>query len=78
MIQTERLSELKHKEAGIVINPAQVNNKGTFYYAWQSGDTDTLGRYDLEFEATPASGGKFTIPVTANAVVYIVADIDET
>lgn len=49
---------------------------GEFEYQWQNGDTDTVGLYDIEFEITPQSGGKFTIPVKDEAKVAIVASRD--
>jgi len=49
---------------------------GQFEYRWQSGDTDTVGRYKIEFEINPASGGKFTLPVDEQAVVHIHEALD--
>lgn len=48
-------------------------------YRWQDGDTDIEGTYTIEFEITPQSGGKFTVPNGQNpALVIIAADLDET
>ena len=53
---------------------------GQFEYKWQtgSGDTDVIGKYHIEFEITPASGGKFTLPVDPRDVaeVYVVKSLD--
>lgn len=49
---------------------------GYLHYVWQSGDTDTAGSYYIEFEITPASGGKFTVPAYDKAVVEIIDDLD--
>lgn len=35
---------------------------GVVEYAWASGDTDTPGRYDAEFEVTVSGGGIFSTP----------------
>ena len=49
---------------------------GKFYYAWGANDTDTVGKFDIEFQVTPASGGKFTVPPKGKARVVIKADLD--
>jgi hypothetical protein len=52
-----------------------VNGQGE--YRWQAGDTDTVGKYFIEFEINPASGGKFTIPTESeDAVVRILDSLD--
>lgn len=53
--------KIDRRTTGITI-ANQTTNKGEVDLAWQSGDTDTLGTYYIEFEITPASGGKFTLP----------------
>lgn len=48
-------------------------------YRWQAGQTAVEGTYSIEFEFTPQSGGKFTVPNGQNpALVIIAADLDET
>jgi len=49
---------------------------GQFEYRWQAGDTDTVGRYKIEFEINPASGGKFTLPADEQAIVHIHSSLD--
>lgn len=49
---------------------------GKFHYAWQAGDTDTAGKFDIEFQITPSSGGKFTVPARGKAKVVIMPDLD--
>lgn len=53
---------------------------GKFSYTWQAGDTDTAGKFYIEFEITPSAGGKFTVPADPDeiAVVYIEPDFDAT
>lgn len=51
---------------------------GKGHYEWQSGDTDTSGTYLMEFEATPSSGGKFTLPVKETFYIIISDDLDNT
>ncbi len=53
--------KINSASAGVVI-ANQTTNKGEFEYRWQTGDTDTVGSYYIEFEITPQSGGKFTLP----------------
>lgn len=50
---------------------------GEFEYRWQDGDTAAVGLYDIEFEVTPQSGGKFTVPSKpGEAEVLIAASLD--
>lgn len=50
---------INRSTAGITLTDATA---GAFTYQWQAGDTDSTGLYDIEFETTPAAGGKFTLP----------------
>ena len=61
---TDGTLKINRQSAGIVIDPDQVANIGQFKYEWQAGDTDTPDNYCIEFEITPAAGGKFTIPAS--------------
>lgn len=49
---------------------------GEFEYRWQAGDTDTAGRFLIEFEVVPLSGGKFTVPQKEPAVVIVRDSLD--
>jgi len=53
---------------------------GEFEYQWQSGDTDSVGKYYIEFEINPASGGKFTLPSKPEdrAEVHVIESLDAT
>lgn len=59
------------------INVSDVTN-GKFEYRWQSGETGTSGQFYIEFEVSPASGGKFTIPnyKDGRAEVQIISGLD--
>ena len=67
--------KINRQTTGITISDGA---NGKFYYAWQSGDTDTTGKYYIEFEINPASGGKFTVPASPNekAEVFIEPSLD--
>lgn len=65
--------KINRQTVGIVITNAAA---GEAEYRWQSGDTDTAGRYLIEFEVNPQSGGKFTVPAGEQAVVLIVESLD--
>jgi hypothetical protein len=66
--------KIDRQNAGINITGAAA---GEFEYRWQAGDTDTVGPYDVEFEISPQSGGKFTVPAKAGeAEVIIAASLD--
>lgn len=64
--------KINRQSAGINITDA-VN--GEFEYRWVSGDTDITGDYLIEFEVTPSSGGKFTLP---QAPLRIIPGLDTT
>ena len=58
-----------------VIVTDAVNGLGEL--RWQSGDTNVLGTYAIEFEITPGSGGKFTVPTRGQrALIQIVQSLD--
>ena len=44
---------------------------GLFEYHWQAGDTDTVGKYTIEFEVGP---DKFTVPKRPNDAVVLILD----
>lgn len=66
---------INRQTAGVTITAAAT---GLFQYQWQSGDTATTGTYAPEFEITPGSGGKFTLPINRDSKIIIVADEDAT
>ncbi len=63
--------KINRASAGIVI-ANQTTNKGEFEYRWQSSDTDTAGSYYIEFETTPQTGGKFTLPSPDQGLAAVV------
>lgn len=66
--------KFQERITGIVITDAA---NGRFEYRWQSGDTDTTGKFKMEFEVTPASGGKFTLPKAGDSlIIEIKEDIE--
>ena len=54
------------------------STSGKFEYRWQGTDTDTSGKYFIEFEITPTAGGKYTLPTDRGAIVRIIDDEDST
>lgn len=75
MVNAESLSIVISTIGGVTITAAST---GLFHYQWATATTATTGTYHVEFEITPASGGKFTLPVKKTARVIIVADEDST
>ena len=67
--------KIDRQTTGVTITDA---TNGKFEYRWQSGDTDTIDNYKIEFEIVPASGGKFTMPAKPDEVakVFIVDSLD--
>lgn len=59
---------INRSTAGVTITGA---TSGQFEYQWQSGETDTVGAYDIEFEITPSAGGKFTMPNPIDGVAHV-------
>lgn len=53
-----------------------VAASGLVQYQWAAGNTGSIGIYAIEFEITPALGGKFTVPARGPALVVIVPDED--
>jgi len=52
----------------------QVTNKGVATYTWVSGDTDTAGTYDVEFEVAWPDGIE-TFPNTGYLSIVIEPDL---
>lgn len=48
---------------------------GTVKYVWATGDTDTAGSYNAEWEVTFADGRQETFPNNSNLVVKITLDL---
>lgn len=67
--------KINRATAGLTITASVA---GEFQYQWQAADTNTTGSYFIEFEITPASGGKFTVPSDRSARVEITGDFDAT
>jgi len=49
---------------------------GVVQYDWQSGDTDTVGTYYVEFEVTYADASVETFPNNGNKVVTVVKELN--
>ena len=49
---------------------------GVVRYDWQSGDTDTVGSYYVEFEVTYADASIETFPNNGNKVVSVVKELN--
>lgn len=64
---------LNYTITGVTVTAATA---GEFQLQWPTGSTATTGVFQLEFEITPSSGGKFTVPVKDDAMVIIEPDLD--
>jgi len=49
---------------------------GIVQYDWQTGDTDTVGTYYIEFEVTYTDGAVETFPNNGNKVVSVVRELN--
>lgn len=49
---------------------------GVVQYDWQSGDTDTVGTYYVEFEVTYSDASVETFPNNGNKVVTVVRELN--
>lgn len=75
MIGADGTVVTSRQTTGISITSA---DGGLFQYAWQASDTQHVGRHSIEFEVTPSSGGKFTVPANPQekAWVIVLDDLD--
>lgn len=48
---------------------------GVVKYVWQSGDTDTVGTYNAEFEVTYGDGNIETFPNDKNLTIVVKAEL---
>jgi hypothetical protein len=65
--------KINRQTTGLYITDAA---NGKFEYRWQTGNTDTVGKYSIEFEINPLTGGKFTVPTGDRASVQIFESLD--
>jgi hypothetical protein len=63
---------------GTAVLRDQGTNTGEVYYQLVSGDVDTVGLYQEEWEVVYSGGARETFPVGAVQVVRIEADADNT
>ena len=75
MKQRDGTLKIDRKDAGINVTS---ESNGDFEYQWSGSDTNIVGKNYIEFECTPGSGGKFTVPANPNdrAVVYVMKSLD--
>jgi len=68
---------INRESTGVYVSDA-INGK--FEYKWLQGQTGTTGQFYIEFEVTPLSGGKFTVPNFryGRAEVHVVSGLDNT
>ena len=64
-----------HQSSGSVVTSGLG---GGFRYEWQGSETALSGKFNIEFEIVPVSGGKFTVPAHPDEVaeVIILDDLD--
>lgn len=75
--KTDGTLKIERESTGITLQN-QTTNPGEFYYAWQAGETDTVSAYKIEFEVTPSSGGKFTVPAGSSLKEEAIVNINES
>lgn len=51
-------------------------SNGVVQYDWQTGDTDTVGAYYVEFEVTYADASIETFPNNGNKVISVVKELN--
>ena len=76
-MRTKKGNTLKINRQSTGINVSNAAN-GEFEYRWGTANVDTSGEYYIEFEISPSSGGKFTVPnpKDGHAQVNIVTGLD--
>ena len=67
--------KINRQTTGITISDG---TNGKFHYAWQTGETNAVAKYYIEFEIDPTSGGKFTLPAQPEdkAEVHVTESLD--
>lgn len=73
----QRDGTLKIDQSLLNVNVTSEVN-GDFEYQWSGSDTNTVGKNYIEFEVTPGSGGKFTVPANPDerAEVWVMKSLD--
>ena len=71
---TERPSEGKTAKVDAAAN-VDTAASGEVSYDWQSGDTDTVGLYNAEWEVTYSSGKIETFPADGYTVIEVTDDL---
>lgn len=73
----QRDGTLKINRVTTGVNVTSESN-GDFEYQWSGSDTNTVGKNYIEFECTPGSGGKFTLPANPKdrAEVWVMKSLD--
>ena len=69
---------MRRTGAAVVIDAAATivtAAAGLVRYSWASGDTDTAGSYQAEFEVTYADGSIETFPNSSNIKIDIMEDL---
>lgn len=63
---------LKIDQLMTVVTPLQ----GIIQYDWQTGDTDTVGTYYVEFEVTYSDASVETFPNNGNKTISVVRELN--
>lgn len=63
---------LKIDQPMTVVTPLQ----GIIQYDWQTGDTDTVGTYYVEFEVTYSDASVETFPNNGNKTISVVRELN--
>lgn len=71
MMRPAGSSTLKVDSAATVVSATA----GSVRYTWASGDTDTAGDYEAEFEYTSSGSKMETFPLTGYILVRVIPDL---
>ena len=68
-------SSLKIESSAVIFTDGTGGDDAVVRYDWASGDTDTAGLYDAEWEVTYSSGKTETFPSDGYTIVEVVEDL---
>jgi hypothetical protein len=71
LMRNKRTGEVQVNASGVVVD----GPNGVIKYSWVTGDTDTVGRYEAEFQVTYADSSIETFPNNGFITVEVLDDI---
>jgi hypothetical protein len=71
LMRDKRTGEVQVNASGVVVD----GPNGVIKYSWSTGDTDTVGRYEAEFQVTYSDNSVETFPNNSFLTIQVLDDI---